>query len=116
MTELFCTIALFTVTRTTPDMSAVELLQLHTISLAEIDLRIINSSLDLLETVTIAHVISQDGVPMVCLLLLLPVLPVATSDTVVLSVLPISRSSPLILTIVPPAAGPYDGLTEYTLG
>ena len=37
MTELFCTIALFTVTRTTPDKSAVELLQLHMISLAEID-------------------------------------------------------------------------------
>ena len=40
MTELFCTIALFTVTRTTPDMSAVELLQLHTISLPELVLRI----------------------------------------------------------------------------
>ena len=46
MTELFCTMALFTVTRTTPDMSEVEVLQLHTISLAEIDLRIINTSLD----------------------------------------------------------------------
>ena len=114
MTELFCTIALFTVTRTTPDMSAVELLQLHLISLAEIDLRIINKSLDFARD-SIAHMISQDGVPMVCLLLL-PVLPLATSDTVVLSVLPIFRSSPLIFTIVPPAAGPYDGLTEYTLG
>ena len=40
MTELFCTIALFTVTRTTPDMSAVKLLQRQLISLAEIgDLR-----------------------------------------------------------------------------
>ena len=39
MTELFCTIALFTVTRTTPDMSAVKLLQLQTISLAENDLQ-----------------------------------------------------------------------------
>ena len=120
MTELFCTMALFTVTRTTPDMSAVELFQLHTILLAEIDLRIINEVNHmhlriLLETVTIAHMISQNGVPMVCLLLL-PVVSVATSDTVVLSVLPISRSSPLIVTIVPPAAGPYDGLTEYTLG
>ena len=46
MTELLCTIALSTVTRTTPDMSAVELLQLHTISFAEIDLRIINTYLD----------------------------------------------------------------------
>ena len=40
MTELFCTIALFTVTRTTPDMSAVKLLLLQTISLAVIDLQI----------------------------------------------------------------------------
>ena len=116
---MFCTVALFTVTRTTPEMSAVELLQLHMISLGEIDLRIINVLKlylwILLETVTIAHMTSQDGVPMVCLLLL-PVLPLATSDTVVLSVLPIFRSSPLIITIVPPAAGPYDGLTEYTLG
>ena len=39
MTELFCTIALFTVTRTTPDMSAVKLLQLQLISLADIDLQ-----------------------------------------------------------------------------
>ena len=38
MTELFCTIALFTVTSTTPDMVAVTLLQLQLISLAEIDL------------------------------------------------------------------------------
>ena len=59
--------------------------------------------------------ISQDAVPMACLLLLLP-LPVVTSDTVVLSVFPMFRSSPLTLTIVPPAPGPYDGLTEYTLG
>ena len=58
--------------------------------------------------------IIQDGVTMVCLLL--PVLPVPTSDTVVPSVFPMLRSSPLILAIVPPAAGPYDGLTEYTLG
>ena len=45
MTELFCTTALFTVTKTTADMSAVELLQLHLILLAEIDLRIISTSL-----------------------------------------------------------------------
>ena len=36
MTELFCTIALFTVTRTTPDMVALTLLHLQLISLAEI--------------------------------------------------------------------------------
>ena len=39
MTELFCTIALFTVNRTTPDMSAVKLLQLQMISLVDIDLQ-----------------------------------------------------------------------------
>ena len=39
MAELFCTIALFTVTRTTPEMPAVKLLQLQLISLADIDLQ-----------------------------------------------------------------------------
>ena len=39
MTELFCTIALFTVTRTIPDMVAVTLLHLQLISLAKIDLQ-----------------------------------------------------------------------------
>ena len=39
MTDFFCTLALFTVTRTTPDMVAVTLLQLQLISLAKIDLQ-----------------------------------------------------------------------------